>query len=139
MNSAKTETKKKAPSYDDLNSQVIIMKGKVKGAFKIIDMLHARENDNIKAIEETICMNPTHTYLHDLLLNILERNCKDKAVASYQVYDKEKKIWITQSLHKGITTNGDWKVSLVRDGTVVRVHLKDDAKKNIATDRKSVV
>jgi len=100
-------------------------------------MLHKHINAAIDEIEVSILANPTVEAFKTLLLRTLKIHGRDKAVCSFErkgFEHKENKegrrvmteVWIPMS-HKIDIDEHDWRVSIVKGGTKVRVHLTEEA------------
>ena len=101
-----------APKKSDAD-MVIILKGKVKGAFSIIDGLHETIKTMLENMEQAILETPTNKALHKLYLTQLQTLGRKKMVCS----------WTTEGGGTGaetmnITADG-WVVQVVRKGTKI--------------------
>ena len=105
-------------------------------------ILHKHINQSLDAIEALILANPTVETFKSLYLQTLSIHCREKTVLTYQspkqVYNEETqdyeftlnrtgdKVWESHEFSKFIGP-AEWRVSIVRKGTKVRVHLTEEA------------
>ena len=102
--------------------------GKLKASNIHREMLHAQINASIDLIEAMIVADPSEA-LKTLLLKTLETHRRTKTVAVYLI-DK-----IEHNVESHIQANDDWRVTVVRGGTKVRVSI---APAKVATLREEI-
>jgi hypothetical protein len=101
------------------------------------EMLHKNISVAIDAIEASILANPTVEEFKTLLLRTLAIHGRDKTVCSYEfkvvVYEEIKEgvkglvdKWKAGFYQEDIDEH-DWRVSIVKGGTKVRVHMTETA------------
>jgi hypothetical protein len=117
-----------APEKDKLKDQAV---------YKIMYNLrvaHTAINNSIDSIEKKIienwaskdCNIDIHLCLENVLLTMLECHQRKKCVATYLICGEAKR----QTYNHPFNTT-DWKVSVVRKNTSIRLELSEEGKKNV--------
>jgi hypothetical protein len=109
-------------------STTIAVMGKLKKSNNIIKALHERITESVDALEARIVAEPENLTLRSILLEALSIHCRYKCVAkySYRKLGDDKAKWTATGINKKITNDeGNWMVTIVRNGTGVRVCMTD--------------
>ncbi len=120
----------KVPSIQGLTEELIGVKQNCKKAYNFLGEANRRMGNAEKMLEDTILQTnqrgEDYNIYGSILLRTLECYERSKVVATFHLWKKVKAgeyEWDYQTLDKNIHDDEEWKVSVVRAGEKVRVHL----------------
>jgi hypothetical protein len=138
-----------APATTAAQREMIAVKANCKKAYDWLRTLSAQASRVITLIEANVLSNPDDDEAKELLLETMATFRRKKTVVSYEVakthldpvtnevvYDKTasgEQIWEKLGHEEEIDTTS-WRVSIVKRGTAVRIHLTEDAADEFVSD-----